>query len=148
MVRTPQKQHTFLNIDNKMMHQIFSSFLKDILRNGQNWAKKLIFWLNLRVFLFTPYEIHSKILPIKSLIKIYICVKFHQYSICGCEIKNFQSILYWFSINELAPFWDLLGTCSRKYCLILLKLPELASNKKNTVFEKSYKILNVGSNGM
>ena len=34
----------------------------------------------------------------------------------GCEIKNFQSLLYWFSIHEIVPFWDLLGPYSPKYC--------------------------------
>ena len=33
-------------------------------------------------------------------LKIYICDKFHQYSICGCEIKIFQTFWYWFSIHE------------------------------------------------
>ena len=42
----------------------------------------------------------------KDLTNIYICGKFHQYSIWGCDIKNFQSFLYWFSIHEMAPFWD------------------------------------------
>ena len=46
----------------------------------------------------------------------------HQYSICGCEMKNFQSFLYWFSIHEIAHFWDFLGPYSPKYWLILLKL--------------------------
>ena len=29
---------------------------------------------------------------------------FHQYSICGCEVKNFQSFLYYLSSNEMVPF--------------------------------------------
>ena len=35
-----------------------------------------------------------KFCQMKDLYKIYICVKFHQYSICGCEGKNFQSFSY------------------------------------------------------
>ena len=47
------------------------------------------------------------------------------------------------------PFWDFLCPYSPKYCLILLKLwTYVVSNKENTVFEKSFKILNFGSNGM
>ena len=71
----------------------------------------------------------------KTLLR-YICRKFHQYSNCSCEIKNFQSFLYWFSIHEMAPFWDFLDPYSPKYCLILLKLwPEVVSNKINTVWK-------------
>ena len=88
---------------------------------------------------FAPYEIHPK---------IYTCSKFFQYSICDFEIKNVQNILYWFSIHKMDPFKDFLGPYSPKYCLILLKIwPEVATNKTNTMFEKSFKMLNFDLNG-
>ena len=59
-----------------------------------------------------------QVFEVFSFIKIYICGKFHQYSICGCEVKDFQGFLYWFSIHEMAPFCDFLGPFSPKYCLI------------------------------
>ena len=55
--------------------------------------------------LLTPDELRPKILTMEDVIKIYICGKFHQYGICGCEVKNFQSFSYYFSIHEMAPFW-------------------------------------------
>ena len=54
----------------------------------------------LRSMNYTP-----RFCQMKDLINTYICGKFHQYSICGWEIKNFQSFLYWFSIHEMASFW-------------------------------------------
>ena len=62
------------------------------------------------LFPLTSYELYPKwieyisFLPNERLIKKYICGKFHHYSICCCEIKIFQSFLYWFSIHEMAPF--------------------------------------------
>ena len=111
--------------------------------NGRNWAKKLIFLAHFEsFFVYTPVH-PTRYIPrfcqLKYLIKIYICDKFNQYSICGCEIKNFQSLLFWSSINEMAPFWDCLGPLPQ----ILLGLPDM-----KTVFKKSFKILNFGSNGM
>ena len=71
-----------------------------------------------------------------GFIKIYIYI-------CGCDIKNFQSFLYWFSIHEMSHFCDFLGP------YILLRLwPEAICNKKNTVSEKYFKILNFGSSEM
>ena len=60
------------------------------IRNGQNQAKNL----SAKIFVHGPptrYELRPKILPMKDLIKIYICGKFHHYSICGCKVKHFQS---------------------------------------------------------
>ena len=107
----------------------------EVLRNGQNWAKKLIFLLILKVFLFTPsytlWDTPQDFANWKTFLR-YICGKLHQYSICGCELV----FLYWFSIHEMAPFWDFLGPYSPKYCLILLELwPEVVSNKKNSAWK-------------
>ena len=84
----------------------------------------------------------------KELIKIHICGKFHHYSICGCKTKKFQSFSYQSSIHKMAPFWWFLGPYFPKYCSVLLKFwLEVISNKINTVFEKSFKILHFGLNG-
>ena len=45
------------------------------------------------------------------------------------------------------PFWVFLGLNSPKYCSILLKWSEVAPNKTNALFQKSFKLLNFGSNG-
>ena len=72
------------------------------------WPKKLFFVSFCEFFCLcplTPYELHPRFCQMKDFIKIYIFGKFHQCSISGCEIKNFQSFLYWFRIHEIAPFW-------------------------------------------
>ena len=47
----------------------------------------------------------------------------------------------------MAPFWGILSRYSPKYCSILLKFwPEVVSIKINTVFEKSFKVLNFSLN--
>ena len=102
--------------------------------NGRNWAKKLIFLAHFEsFFVYTPVH-PTRYIPrfcqLKYLIKIYICDKFNQYSICGCEIKNFQSLLFWSSINEMAPFWDCLGPLPQ----ILLGLAE-TSRDENSVWK-------------
>ena len=54
-----------------------------------------------------------------------------------------------FFIDSASMKWPLfvfLGLYSPKNCSILLKLPEVVLNKTNTVFRKSFKILNFGSN--
>ena len=72
--------------------------------------KILIFWLILRFFfvhaLFHPTSYTSRFCQVKYLTKIYICGKFHQYSKYVCEVESFESSSYWFSIYEIAPFWD------------------------------------------
>ena len=47
--------------------------------------------------------------------KIYNRGKFHQYSLCGCQVKNFQSFAYRFSIHEKALFGNFLRFYSPKY---------------------------------
>ena len=95
-----------------------------------------------------PMSYSPRFCQMKDVIKIYIYGKFHQYSICGWKVENFQSFSYWLSLHEMVPFGVFLDSYSRKYCSILLKFwPEVFSNKKNTVIEKSFKILNFDSDG-
>ena len=88
LARAPQKQPTFLASDDKQDDASDMQFF-EVFRNSPNWAKKLIFLFILHTMRDSP-----RICQIKDLIKIYICGKFHQYSICGCEIKKCQSFLY------------------------------------------------------
>ena len=54
---------------------------------------------------------------------------------------------YWFSLHEMVPFGGFLGLYSPKFCSILQKWSEVVPDQTNTVFQKSFKILNFGSNG-
>ena len=113
MVRTPKNQLTFLASDDKQDDASDMLQFLEVLRNGQNWAKKLILSVHfesLFVYLLVhPMRYIPRFCQLKDLIKVYICGKFHYCSICGYEIKNFQSFLFWFIINEMVPFWDCLG---------------------------------------
>ena len=71
--------------------------------------------------------------------KIHNCVKFHLYSICGCQVINFPMFLLQCSIHEMALFGGFLGPNCLKYCLILLKLaPEVVFKERKTVFSKIF----------
>ena len=100
-----------------------------------------------RFFVYALLHLMSyapKFCRMKDLMKIYICGKFHQYSICGCGAKR---ILDWVSIHEMAPFYGVWGPYFLKYCSILLKCwREVVFNKPNSVFKKSFKILNFSLN--
>ena len=58
---------------------------------------------------------------LKDLIKVHNCGKFHLYSVCGCQVKNFQSFSCKIRIHTGPIFEGLLGPCSPKNGLILLK---------------------------
>ena len=77
---------------------------------------------------------------IKVLIKIHNCGTFHLYSICNCEVINFQMFSWQCSIHEIAPLGSFLGPNSPKCCQILLKfLPELVIKETQTVFKEFWK---------
>ena len=102
----------------------YATVFIEVLGNGQSQAKKLSF--SFYTFLY-PVSYAPRFCQMKDLIKVYICGKFHQYSTCGCEIKNFESFSYWFSIHEMAPFggfWALTPTnivqSIVKYCSNIL----------------------------
>ena len=75
------------------------------LKLGQKTYILVYFEMFLVYFLLLPKSYAPRFCQIKDLIKIHVLGKFHQYSICGCEVKNFQSFSYVFSIDEIAPFW-------------------------------------------
>ena len=101
--------------------------------------KNSFFWLILRGFLFISFYtiwVTSQDFGKWKTLLTFLLGKFHQYSICGCEVKNFRSFSCLFSIHKMAPFWDFLDPYSPKYCSTLLKFwPEVVSNglfqKKN-----------------
>ena len=99
LVRTPQMQPTFLTSDDKQDDASDMLQFSEVFRNGLNWAKKMIFW-----FILLLMRHITKFCQIQDLIKIYIWSKFYQYSIWGCEMKDFKCFLYWFSIHEMSPF--------------------------------------------
>ena len=84
----------------------------EILRNCRNWAKKLIWLLILRVFLFIPlytlWDTPQELANWKTLLRC-ICGKFHQYSICGCEIKNFQNFFVLIQHQWNGPYLEFFG---------------------------------------
>ena len=112
LVRTPQKRPDFLTSDDKQddasdMLQFF-----EVLRNGQKidflaHFESFFVYILVHLMKYTP-----RCCQFKDFIKIYICGKIHQNSICGCEIKSFQRFLYWFSIQHLwnGPFLWFFGS--------------------------------------
>ena len=113
------------------------------------WSKlgQKSFWLILWVFLFMPSYTLSyapRFCQMKDLIKIYICGKFHHYSICGCDVKDF-----W--IDAASMNWPLFRVFWALTFPNILKLlafwQEVVSNKTNSVFEKSFKNFNFSLNG-
>ena len=67
--------------------------------------KDRFFLLISRVFCLYPFGYSPRFCQMKDLIQIYISDNFLQNSICGCEVKDFLSFSYWFSIHEMAPFF-------------------------------------------
>ena len=69
------------------MHQKCNFFL--VFWNGQNLAKKAVFWIILTGFLSMPsYDLwgtSQDFCKWKTSLK-YIPGKFHQYTICGCQV--------------------------------------------------------------
>ena len=53
--------------------------------------------------------------------KIHSRGKFHQNSICGCEVKGFESFVHRFSIYEMVLFGRFFGPYVPKYGPILPK---------------------------
>ena len=86
----------------------------------------VIFWLILLGFfifaLLHPMNYTPRFCLMKNVIKIYVSGTFHQYSICGCEIKMFQRFLCIDSASmKLAPFWVIWPI----FALIMLSLAEI-----------------------
>ena len=66
-----------------------------------------------------------------GLINIHNCGEFYEYSILDCQVINFQSFLYRFSIHEIPLFGDVLGPNSPNNFQILLKFsPQVVFKEK------------------
>ena len=72
----------FYGILHQMSPNLYKSFTSDATKLSQ---KK---WIS-----------DSKSFSVYTLMKIHNRCKFHQYNICGCWVKNFQSFAYRFSIH-------------------------------------------------
>lgn len=67
---------------------------------------------------------------LKDLIKVHNCGKFHLYSVCGCQVKNFQSLAYQTAAMQGSFLRRVLGSFSHKFVLTLLKFaPEISRQK-------------------
>ena len=91
--------------------------------------------------LLRPMSHTSIFLQIEGVRKIHNRGKFHEYSICGCQVINFQSFSCWFSIHEMALFGGFLGPNFFKCCPILMKFsPGVVFKKKTLYFKNLWKI--------
>ena len=122
----------------------------EVLRNYLNWAWKLIFWLTLRVFLFmlsyTIWDTHQDFAKWKPLLRWISVVRFISIAYVVVKLKFFQLFAWirypWYgSLWAFTPPQNIVWSCWKLW-------PSVVSDKKNSVFEKSFKILNFGSNGM
>ena len=71
--------------------------------------------------------------------KIHNQVKFYEYSILDCQVINFQSFSYQFSIHEMPLFGEVVGPNSLKYYQILPNTTVSIQGNKNSalrIFEK------------
>ena len=130
------------------MHEICYGFylsIKKWFKLGQKTDFFTSLWGVFCVCSITPYELCPRFCELKDLIQIQFCGGSHKNRICGCEV---QSFFYWFSIHEMATFWGFFSALYfPKYWSILLKWSDVVLKKTNTVFQKSFKLFNFGSNG-
>ena len=89
----------------------------------------------------------SRLCEMKDLNKIHIRGNFHQYSICGCAVKNVQSFMYRLSIHEMTPFWALWALTPPNIVQSCWNFDQRLSPRRQKLFEKPFKILHFGSNG-
>ena len=118
LARTPKNAVNFvLNFD-QWWHTRwwcirFATALIEVLRNGQNWAKKLIFWLILRGFLFTlSYTLwvtSQDFANWKTLLRYIFVVRVWAYVVVKSKIfKVFRINSISWSGSFLGGFWALL----------------------------------------
>ena len=109
---------------------------------GWNWAKKLIFWIISRGFLFMPSDT-VRVTPKyfakrKTLLRYTFMLSFIRIAYVIVKFKIFFKKVFcidWTSM-KLPLLGGFLGSYSPKYCSILLKFwSEIVSNKTNTVWK-------------
>ena len=90
----------------KAMHQVYDSFYS-ILKKRSKFDQKNWFSGSFLEFfhyaLLRPSSYAPIFCQIKGLMVIHNCGKFHQYSISGSQVINFQMFLWRCSIHEIAP---------------------------------------------
>ena len=88
------------------------------------------------VYILLHHRSHASIFcQIKGIIKTYNLGKFHEYSFCGCQVIDFQSFSYRFSIHEMSLLGGFLGPNLPKYCPILMQVsPEVVFKEKKGMF--------------
>ena len=106
--------------------------------------KKLIFWLILRFFLrmlpYTLWVMPQDFAKWEAFVRYIFVVSFISLA--------FAAVQLWFSIHEMVPFWRFWALLPQ----IMFDLAEILTKGKvptrQTLFEKSFEILNIGSNGI
>ena len=100
----------------------------------KNWFSGSLSGIFLLRFLLHPMSYALIFWQMNGLIKIHNRGKFYEYSIFDCQVINFQSFSYRFSIHEMPLFGEVLGPNSPKYCQILLKFsPQVVLKETKTV---------------
>ena len=135
--------HGFLS---KMKSNLYEYFTNDAMQNNASHTLRLLVQSqkfqeikpkthfpahSKRFFVHTLLHLSATSIPppppsIKCTMKIQNRGKFHKYSICGCQVKNFPSFGNPFSTHEMALLGVFLGLLSTKDGPILMKFsPEI-----------------------
>ena len=122
------------------MHQICYVFYWSIKKLSKLAQKADCFgsvWEFFVYALLHPISYTPRFCQMKDLIEICICGKLNQYSISGCEVKNFLKAFCVDSVSMKWPLWGVLGPYSPKYCSVLLIFwPEVIfQSKKHSVWK-------------
>ena len=84
-------------------------------------------------------ELRLTFWQIESFLKMYNRGEIYLYSIFGCQVINFKSFLYQFSIPEIAHFGEILGSNTATYCQIFLRsftTSSIQAHSSLRIFEK------------
>ena len=128
LARTPRNHVNFVSNFDQWRHTRwcirYTTAFIEVLRNGQNWAKRMIFWLILRGFLFTlSYTQQVKLQDfanLKTLWRYIFVVRVSSVYHMWLRGLKFSKFLNRFSIMKWPLFW-IFRPYSPKYCLILQK---------------------------
>ena len=134
----------------KVMHQKYDGFYF-ILKKHLKLSQKADFLAHFEKFfdytLLCPPSYAPIFCQSKGLIVIHNHGKFHQCSICGSQVINFQMFSWQCSTHEMASFGGFLSPFSPKYGSILLKLClEVVYHKKKAVCKQCFKIMCLSTN--
>ena len=89
------------------------------------------------------------LLQMKGLMMIHNRGKFHEDSICGSKVINFEILSWRCSSHEIGLFRGFDGPFSPKKGLNLLKFgPEVFHEETKSVYQQWFKIMNLSTKGM